>query len=96
MLEGVLLSSVAGVVGIAIGSVAAPALSGLLLPTVAVLGGAGTFGRVASMGSPATVSITPELMVIAFAAAIALGTLGSLYPAWRASKTRPAEAMRYE
>jgi ABC-type lipoprotein release transport system permease subunit len=96
MLEGVLLSSVAGVVGIAIGSVAAPALSGLLLPTVAVLGGAGTFGRVASMGSPPTVSITPELMVIALVAAIALGTLGSLYPAWRASKTRPAEAMRYE
>jgi len=96
MLEGVLLSSVAGVVGIAIGSVAAPALSGLLLPTVAVLGGAGTFGRVASMGSPATVSITPELMVIAFAAAIALGTLGSLYPACRAYKTRPEEAMIYE
>src|SRR4030042_232859 len=32
MLEGIMLSLIAGVVGIAIGSVAAPALSGLLLP----------------------------------------------------------------
>ena len=41
MLEGVLLSLIAGVVGIAIGSVAAPALSGLLLPAASQ----GTFGR---------------------------------------------------
>ena len=41
MLEGVLLSLIAGVVGIVIGSVAAPALSGLLLPAV----NQGTFGR---------------------------------------------------
>jgi lipoprotein-releasing system permease protein len=35
-------------------------------------------------------------MLIALGAAVLLGTLGSLYPAWRASRTRPAEAMRYE
>jgi putative ABC transport system permease protein len=96
MLEGVLLSLIAGVVGIAIGSIAAPALSGLLLPAV----NQGTFGRgfttVANSGTTASIAITPQLMLIALGAAVLLGALGSLYPAWRASRTRPAEAMRYE
>jgi putative ABC transport system permease protein len=96
MLEGILLSLVAGVVGIAIASVAAPTLSGLLLPAVSQ----GTFGRgftsVANPGTTASMTLTPELILIALGAAVLLGTLGSLYPAWRAARTRPAEAMRYE
>jgi len=96
MLEGVFLSLIAGVVGIAIASVAAPALSGLLLPAVAQ----GTFGRgFTSVANPETtvaITLTPELILLALGAAVLLGTLGSLYPAWRASRTRPAEAMRYE
>ncbi len=96
MLEGVLLSLLAGVVGIIIASVAAPALSGLLLPAV----NQSTFGRgFTSMADPAataSTTLTPQLILIALGAAVLLGTLGSLYPAWRASKTRPAEAMRYE
>jgi len=96
MLEGVLLSLLAGVVGITIGSVAAPLLSGLLLPAVNQFGAAGTFGRVSAPASSAAITVTPELMLTALGAAVLLGTLGSLYPAWRASRTRPAEAMRYE
>ena len=97
MMEGVLLSLFAGVVGITIGSIAAPALSGLLLPTITQLGGANVFGRPLNTTSTAeTISITPELMLIGLGASVLLGTLGSLYPAWRASRTRPAEAMRYE
>jgi putative ABC transport system permease protein len=96
MLEGVLLSLLAGVVGIVIASVAAPALSGLLLPAVSQ----GTFGRgftsVANSGTTASITLSPQLILIALGAAVLLGTLGSLYPAWRASRTRPAEAMRYE
>jgi putative ABC transport system permease protein len=95
MLEGVLLSLIAGVVGIVIGSVAAPALSGLLLPAVNQLG-AGAFSRASASTSSASITLTPELMLIALGAAMLLGALGSLYPAWRASRTRPAEAMRYE
>jgi putative ABC transport system permease protein len=96
MLEGVLLSLLAGAVGIAIASVAAPALSGLLLPAVSQ----GTFGRgfasVANSGTTAFITLSPELILIALGGAVLLGALGSLYPAWRASRTRPAEAMRYE
>ena len=90
MLEGVMISLIAAVVGIAIGTVAAPFLSSVLLPTVST----GTvLGRLAST---AVVTVDPQLMLMAFGASVALGTLGTLYPAWRAAKIRPAEAMRYE
>jgi putative ABC transport system permease protein len=98
MLEGVLLSSIAGVVAIAIAYVAAPTLSSLLLPSVNLFGGSVRLGATAgaTSSSAATVAIDPQLMLVAFGAAALLGALGSLYPAWRASRTRPAEAMRYE
>jgi putative ABC transport system permease protein len=97
MLEGILLSTLAGVVGVAIGTVAAPFLSSILLPSVNPFGNAGGFRIVsASSSSATTVTVDVQLMLIAFGASILLGALGSLYPAWRASRTRPAEAMRYE
>jgi putative ABC transport system permease protein len=92
MLEGVLLSVIAGAVGVAIGVIAAPTLSSLLLPTST---GSGGF-TLNAVFQTATVSINLELVVLAFGLAVALGALGSLYPAWRAAKIRPAEAMRYE
>ncbi|MCX8152920.1 MAG: FtsX-like permease family protein [Candidatus Bathyarchaeota archaeon] len=97
MLEGVLLSLVASVVGIAVASFAAPTLSGLLLPTVTqqVNMGRGVTAATASTGT-ASVTLTPELVLMALGGAALLGALGSLYPAWRAARTRPAEAMRYE
>jgi len=94
MLEGVLLSVVAGLVGIAIGVVAAPTLSSLLLPTVGRVVGFGGAGVRAGLAN--TVTVSPELILIGFGVAVLLGTLGSLYPAWRAAKIKPAEAMRYE
>jgi ABC-type antimicrobial peptide transport system permease subunit len=108
MLEGVLLSLAAGVVGIAIGTVGAPFLSGLLLPHMnlfgsSILGGAfgGSFpnagtNTATSETISASASISPQIMLLGIGAAALLGAVGSLYPAWRASRTRPAEAMRYE
>ena len=43
-----------------------------------------------------SVTITPEIMLLGLGAAVLLGALGSLYPALKAARTRPAEAMRYE
>ncbi len=92
MLEGILLSLIAGVVGIAIGTVAAPTISSLLLPSINIFGGA----RGATAATTTVVSINFELVLLAFGASVLLGAIGSLYPAWRAAKIRPAEAMKYE
>jgi ABC-type antimicrobial peptide transport system permease subunit len=112
VLEGAILSLVAGAVGIAIGAVAAPFLSSLLVPSINMFGGTtvqnggGIFTspvQISTIGggtinptAAAVASVSPQLLLTAFAAAIVLGLLGSLYPAWRAARTKPAEAMRYE
>ena len=96
MLEGVILSLIAGVVGVAIGVVAAPVLSGLLLPAVnAGFGGAFTRAAAGTVSSMAGI-VTPEIILAALGGAVLLGVLGTLYPAWRASRTSPMEALRYE
>ena len=96
LLEGVLLSVIGGVVGIAIGIIAAPALSSLLLPSVNLFGGGRGAVVIGTAGSTSAANLSPELILLALGAAVILGALGSLYPAWRAAKIRPAEAMKYE
>jgi ABC-type lipoprotein release transport system permease subunit len=39
---------------------------------------------------------SPDLFVMAGVTALALGALGGLYPAWRAARLQPVEALRYE
>jgi putative ABC transport system permease protein len=96
MLEGILLSMIAGVVGIAIATIAAPTLSALLLPSINLFGNGAGVRVTTTTGLSSAATLNPELILLAFGAAILLGTLGSLYPAWRAAKIRPAEAMKYE
>lgn len=99
MIEGVLLSLIAGIVGIAIGIFGATSLANILLPKP-INAGNGVFLSGSGTGSLATtaisVTITPELALFGLGFAVLLGALGSLYPAWRAARIRPAEAMRYE
>jgi putative ABC transport system permease protein len=100
MLEGILLSVIAGIVGIAIGMVAAPSIASLLLPSVGLgsrsVAGAAVVSGTSRISGLAVATLNPELILILFGTAVLLGTVGSLYPAWRAAKIRPAEAMRYE
>jgi putative ABC transport system permease protein len=103
MLEGILMSLMAGAVGIVIGIVGAPFLTSILLPHINPFGTLGLSQRAAFPGTPGTslsqsVSATPDpqTMLLAFGAAALLGAVGSLYPAWRASRTSPMEALRYE
>jgi putative ABC transport system permease protein len=96
LLEGIFLSLIAGIVGLIIGTFAATTIANLLLPYPTDAG----FGTVMSGGilkaAPIIVTITPELILVGLGVAVLLGALGSLYPAWRATRIRPAEAMRYE
>jgi len=42
------------------------------------------------------VAITPRVIVQSLMACISLGVLSGLYPAWRATRLHPVEALRYE
>jgi len=101
MLEGILMSLIAGVVGIAIGVVGAPYLSSILLPQGSLFPTQGRFlGQITPSGTAlsqsTSIALNPQTLLLAFSAAALLGALGSLYPAWRASRTSPMEALRYE
>ena len=41
-------------------------------------------------------SYSPQLLIRAMLVALLAGVLGGLYPAWRATRMRPIEALRYE
>ena len=65
MLEGILLSIIAGVVGIAIGSVAAPTLSSLLLPSVGIGSRTGSwvsFQALQELADLSVATLNPELI----------------------------------
>ncbi len=102
MLEGMLISLMAGVVGIAVGIVGAPLFSSLLLPTVNPFPTQqqGFPGQTVNFGAAVSrsVSVMPDLptILLVFGVALTLGAVGSLYPAWRAARTSPMEALRYE
>jgi len=66
-------------------------------------GGGGGFsfggaGPAAASSTPSTLAITPavtpELILLAIALAVAVGTFGGLIPAWRASRMNAVEALR--
>ena len=77
--ESLLLSSLGGVVGIALGIGAVRALAHMPA-TMGLL--SGTFSG--------------DLFLQALTVTFALGIAGGLYPAWRASRLLPLEALRYE
>lgn len=59
------------------------------LAVAALSGGLAFFGTSAA-------NIRPGLLVQAFGVVVTLGMAGGLYPAWRASRLQPIEALRYE
>lgn len=101
ILEGVFISILAGLAGIAIGTVATPVLSSLLLPHISSYAESGVLpigGGTIPIVDQGSITATPDLQVamFMFGVVVLLGAIGSLYPAWRASRTRPVEALKYE
>ncbi|MCL2135744.1 MAG: FtsX-like permease family protein [Candidatus Bathyarchaeota archaeon] len=98
--EGVFLCFVAGVFGLAVGGVGVSFFAGLLLPSP-VVGGVGflsldgvVMGEVSSQ--VVSVGLTLDFVLFGLGIVVLLGVVGSLYPAWRASRIKPVEAMRYD
>jgi len=101
VLEGIIISLIGGIAGAAIGSVGAPMLANLVLPQLR-----SNIGMWSSHGGhssapwaselPVVASPDIQLILLGLGVAVLLGALGSLYPAWRASRTRPVEALRHE
>ncbi|MEM3760713.1 MAG: FtsX-like permease family protein, partial [Candidatus Bathyarchaeia archaeon] len=104
MLEGVLIGLIGGVAGVIIGTIAAPFLSALLLPQLNLFGGTQRIQRpfqtthpnIIGSQSYSSATLNPQFVLLALGVAALLGALGSLYPSWRASRTSPMEALRYE
>jgi putative ABC transport system permease protein len=95
MLEGVSVTFLGCIVGAIVGIIAYPTLSSLLMPSSSATS---TNGVPVAQTVAATVSASPELsmVLIAFLAVLAMGSLGSIYPAWKASRIKPVEALRNE
>ena len=98
---------VTGVVGGIIGAFVGVGLSYLIISFLSrsTLGlassgftfAAGAGGRTAATSATTltiTPYITPEILTIAILLAIAVGTLGGLLPAWRASRMNPVESLK--
>ena len=87
IIEGVLMSGVGGIIGIILGVFGSQALT-LILGSFMSMGGGSSF-------QPVPI-ITITSVVLAVAVSLIVGVLSSLYPAWRAARMSPIEAVRYE
>ena len=81
ILEGTAIGLLGGLLGIVIGFVAGPAISEVLLPSSEVF---------------STTTPSFSLIFLALCLIVILGAVGTIYPAWQASRMSPMEAMRNE
>ena len=84
--ESVIIGLIGAVVGIVLGWILANVTARVL--------GSGVFGG--GGGFKITPLLTPEVLVGALAFGVGISVIFALYPAWRASKLKPVEALRYE
>ena len=84
--ESVIIGLIGALVGIVLGWILANVTARVL--------GSGVFGG--GGGFKITPLLTPEVLVGALAFGVGISVIFALYPAWRASKLKPVEALRYE
>jgi putative ABC transport system permease protein len=83
--ESVIIGVIGAFVGIALGWILANVVAEVLA--------SGTFG---GNGFRVTPLLTPEVFLGALGFGVGVSVIFALYPAWRASKLKPVEALRYE
>lgn len=86
--ESVIIGLIGAVIGILLGW-------GLANVTATVLGRSGAIGG-GSGAFSITPLLTPEVILGSLAFGIGVSVIFALYPAWRASKLKPVDALRYE
>ena len=85
IIEGMLVSSIGGIIGIILGVFGSQGLT-MILNNFMMMGGS----------SNLTPVITLMSVVMAVTVSLIVGILSSLYPAWKAARMSPIEAVRYE
>jgi putative ABC transport system permease protein len=85
VLEAITLSGIGGLIGVMLGV-------GLILVTKLVVPSLGATGFLRSFNPV----LSPVPIIVAFGISLAIGLVAGSYPAWRAARLNPIEALRYE
>ena len=87
IIEGMLVSSIGGIIGIILGVFGSQGLTVIL-------------NNFMGMGEGGSSNLTPVItlmsVVLAVTVSLIVGVFSSLYPAWKAARMSPIEAVRYE
>jgi putative ABC transport system permease protein len=90
-------SVIIGLIGAAIGIASGWVLANVVAIIFSGRGGMGLGNQAAATGGMSiTPVLTPTVTVLALVFGVGVSAIFALYPAWRASKLKPVEALRYE
>jgi len=84
------------ILGMILGESVVLTLIAAVVGTVVAVVGVVVLLSFSSIGGVIKPSFAPEIFIRAFVVAFVVGIIGGLYPAYRASRLRPTEALRYE